>query len=238
MKILAFDTSAKVTSVAAGDESSLFGEMNANAKITHSQSLMPMAKSLLDCLGMSFSDIGCFAVSAGPGSFTGLRIGIGAVKGLAFGSGCPCIGVSTLDGLSHNLPGADGIICAAMDARCNQVYAALFESGPALLRRRTEDMALTLDELQNLLQKEKKNIFLVGDGAELCYNYFTKKLTHVYLSPEASRYQRASGVLAAAREKWSGGETVSAAELSPIYLRLPQAERVRLKKQEESHAQS
>ena len=238
MKIMAFDTSAKTASVCVAEDGALLGELNTNTKFTHSQTLLPMAQSLLNCLSLSFSDMDCFAVSTGPGSFTGLRIGIGAVKGLAYGLNRPCAGVSTLDALSRNLSGADGIVCPVMDARCGQVYTALFESTPGTIVRTTEDMAISIEELSKRLQKEKKNVFLVGDGAELCYNNLKDRVCHVYLASNALRYQRASGVAAAAERLAASGQTVPAARLVPVYLRLPQAERERLKKQqamEENH---
>lgn len=239
--ILALDSSAKSASVAVGEllpggRASVLAEMNSNRKITHSQTLLPMVQSLLSCTGMALADIGAFAVSTGPGSFTGLRIGIGAVKGLSYSLDRPCVGVSTLDAIARGLPGVDGVICAAMDARCNQAYTALFDSTPGGLTRRTEDMALTLDELAEKLKNEQKNIFFVGDGAELCYNTFKTHLPHCWLAAENARYQRASGVLLAAAERLERGEICSAAALSPKYLRLPQAERERLRQQAESPA--
>lgn len=229
MKILAADTSAKVATVAIADESGILAESSVNtglgARLTHSQALMPMIADLLRNVNLSIGEIDCFAVSAGPGSFTGLRIGIGAVKGLAYGADKPCVGVSTLRALAQNLYGVEGVICAAMDARAGQVYTALFEGRADGLSRLTEDMAITIDELSEKLRTLKKNVFFVGDGAELCYNKLKDELPGCFLAWAGSRYQRASGVAAAAWEKIEAGETVSAAQLSPVYLRLPQAER-------------
>lgn len=231
--ILAVDASARSASVAVGDASGLLAEMNSNVKATHSQTLLPMLHSLLRCTGISLQEIGCFAVSAGPGSFTGLRIAIGAIKGLAYGLDRPCVAVSTLEAIARGLPEADGLLCAAMDARCKQVYTALFDSSPGSLRRRTEDMALSLEELCGLLAREEKRVFFVGDGAELCYNTVTERypdrLAQWRLAAEPVRLQRACGVWLAARERLADGQTVSAADLAPTYLRLPQAERERLK---------
>ena len=236
--ILALDTSAKSASAAVGTMDSLLGEISINVKITHSQTLLPMLHSLLECAGIAVRDVDCFAVSAGPGSFTGLRIGIGAVKGLAYGLQKPCAAISTLEALSRNLPGVDGIVCAAMDARCGQAYAALFDASPDRTIRRTADQALTLAELEAQLaevsENGKKNIFLVGDGAQLCYNTFGDRLPGCVLAADNARLQRASGVLLAARDKLCAGDTLSAAALAPVYLRLPQAERERLKKQTEN----
>lgn len=236
MKILALDSSAKTTSVALGDETRIIAEFSASVKLTHSQTLMPMMESLFSCTGIAPGDVDYFAVSAGPGSFTGLRIGIGAVKGLAYGSGKLCIPVSTLDALSRNLSGADGLICAAMDARCNQVYTALFDSTPGSICRMTEDSALLIDELEKLLEeqgKHKKKIFFVGDGADLCYNKLKDRVPNLFLASEPLRFQKASSVILAARDKLSAdpGCAVSAAALAPVYLRLPQAQRELLAKE-------
>lgn len=130
MKILAVDTSAKVTTVAVVDESGIVAEFNSNAKLTHSQTLMPMVEALLSCSKISIDEIDCFACAVGPGSFTGLRIGISAIKGLAFYKNKPCVGVSSLWALAYNLSdiNTDRIICAVMDARCNQVYTSIYEA--------------------------------------------------------------------------------------------------------------
>jgi len=240
LNILAMDSSAKATSVAVGNEKSIFAEFNAAVRLTHSQTLMPMMESVLSTAGLSLGEIDYFAVSAGPGSFTGLRIGIGAVKGLAYAAKKSCIAVSTLDALARNLPGAEGIVCAAMDARCSQVYTASFLSGESSLRRLTGDEALSIDCLGDKLEelsKITKKIFLVGDGAELCYNRLKDRLSGLTLAGEALRMERASSVLLAARDKLS--QAVDAARLMPVYLRLPQAERMRqsAKQTEESHGE-
>lgn len=231
MNILGIDTSAKTVSVAIGNAQSILAEANATTRLTHSQTLMPLLEAVLQSSGLVFADIDCFAVSVGPGSFTGLRIGIGAVKGMAYGAGKPCVGVSTLDALARNLPGTDGIICTAMDARCSQLYTALFDSTPERLSRRTDDAALTLSELEEQLSAVEKNIFFVGDGAQLCYNTFIERLPRIFLAGDGCRMQRAASVILAAREKAAVGEFLSAAELAPVYLRLPQAERELKKRQ-------
>ena len=225
--ILAIECSAKSVSAAIGIGSSILAETNLNTKTTHSQTLLPLVHYLLDCSGVALRDIGCFAVTTGPGSFTGLRIGIGAVKGLAYGLDKPCIGVSTLDAIAAGLPGVDGIVCAAMDARCGQVYTALYDSSPAGRTRLTEDLALSLQDLKKTLSDYPKNIFFVGDGAVLCYNNMADDLSSCYLAAENVRRQRASGVLMSAYSKLQQGITIDAAALSPDYLRLPQAERER-----------
>lgn len=198
-----------------------------NNRITHSQTLMPLVQSLLDNSGMKLADMDVFAVSAGPGSFTGLRIGVSAVKGMAYALGKPCREVSTLSAMSHDPGLCDGIICAVMDARCNQVYNALFEAKDGKVTRLCEDRALMIPELKAELDEKyaDRSIILFGDGAELCYGKFGGG--NIVLSPAPQRYQNGIGVCLAAAEC----EDISAAALMPKYLRLPQAERERLAKQ-------
>lgn len=232
MKILAVDTSAKVTSVAVVTENEILAEFNSDTKLTHSQALMPMLEAMLSCSKISLDDIDCFACAAGPGSFTGLRIGIAAIKGLAYGRDKPCVGISTLEGLAYNLKGVDGVVCAAMDARCNQVYTSIYQSTPTGLTPLFDDRAITIDELANLLETFKKNVFFVGDGANLCYNRMEQKLDNIILSSPLLRYQKASSIGFLALEKLKTEQAMTASELMPIYLRLPQAQRELLKKRE------
>ncbi|MEG0692838.1 MAG: tRNA (adenosine(37)-N6)-threonylcarbamoyltransferase complex dimerization subunit type 1 TsaB [Oscillospiraceae bacterium] len=230
---MAVDTSAKVTSVAVVDENGILAEFNSDTKLTHSQALMPMIEAMLSCSKLSLEDIDGFACAVGPGSFTGLRIGIGAIKGLAYGKNKPCVGISTLDGLTYNLKGFDGIVCAAMDARCNQVYTSISESSKDGLTALHDDCAISIDELADLLKSYKKNIFFVGDGANLCYNRLKQKLDNIILSSELVKYQRASSIGFLALEKLKNGQAVTASKLMPVYLRLPQAQRELLKKRED-----
>ncbi|WMJ23611.1 tRNA (adenosine(37)-N6)-threonylcarbamoyltransferase complex dimerization subunit type 1 TsaB [Paludicola sp. MB14-C6] len=230
MKVLAIDTSAKVASVSIVTETQILAEFNIDTKLTHSQTLMPMLNAALTCANISISDIDAFAVANGPGSFTGLRIGIGAIKGLSYALNKPCTPVSTLKGLAYNLIGYEGIACAVMDARCNQVYTALFEVNQTSITRLTEDTAITIDELGKNLEKFKKNIFFVGDGADLCYNKLKSVLSNVYLTDASKKYQRAASVGFAAIEDILSNNVCSAANLTPTYLRLPQAQRELLAK--------
>lgn len=222
------DTSAKVTSVSIVSDTQVLSEFNIDTKLTHSQALMPMLQAALSCAKLSLDDIDGFAVSSGPGSFTGLRIGIGAIKGLSYASNKPCVAVSTLKALAYNLQGIDGIVCPVMDARCNQVYTAIFESTPSGLVRISKDEAITIDELIENLKSYKKNIFFVGDGADLCYNKSKNCLESIYLADNGRKQQKAAMVGVCALEEFASGNTVSAAELAPVYLRLPQAQRERL----------
>ncbi len=230
MKILAVDTSAKVTSISVVTDKQVLAEFNIDTKLTHSQALMPMLDAVLNCAKISLDEIDCYAVSSGPGSFTGLRIGIGAIKGLSYANNKPCVAVSTLKALAFNMQGFDGIICAAMDARCNQVYTAMFESNQNSITRLTPDNAISLDELMESLKIHKKNIIFVGDGADLCYNKAKGNLDNAYLADALKKYQKASSVGFCAVQYYIDGKTCTAADLMPIYLRLPQAQRERLER--------
>ncbi|RPF48138.1 tRNA threonylcarbamoyladenosine biosynthesis protein TsaB [Hydrogenoanaerobacterium saccharovorans] len=234
MKILAIDTSARAASAAVCDEERILCESYVDVKLTHSETLMPMLDAMLHCAALTLDDLNYLAVSVGPGSFTGLRIGISAVKGMAFPRKIPCIGVSTLEGLAYNLTGQSCIACCAMDARCKQVYTACFDVEGDSVTRLTADEAITITELEeNLLQlQSKKPIIMVGDGALLCYNSFGEK-SRYQLAPPQLRYQHANSVCRAALQKTAA--SVGAGELVPAYLRLPQAERELLKKEGTKH---
>ena len=231
MLILAFETSAKAVSVALLRDGLLLGEYLQNSGQTHSRTLMKMAEDLLKNCDLRPEDVDAVACAAGPGSFTGVRIGVSAAKGFAWGLELPCVGVSTLEGMVRGAAVADGIYCAAMDARRNQVYTALFQMENGTLSRLTEDMAISVEELGLLLKKEEKTKFLVGDGAALCYNNLRSSVSDLVLLPEHLRMQRASGIALAAWEQLSAGQRPNGAELTPNYLRLSQAERERMNKQ-------
>lgn len=233
MKILAIDTSATAASVALCDENKLIGEFFINTKLTHSRTLMPMVENLLSNTNMQTSDITAIAVNCGPGSFTGVRIGVAAAKGLAFADDLPCIEVSTLESLAYNMQSAKGIICSVMDARCSQVYNALFKCNGAKPERICDDRALSITELCDELKGFNERIILVGDGAELCYNAMKELLQNVVLAPTSVRFQRASSTAEIALKKFNNNELLSPAQLMPVYLRLPQAERELKKKMEE-----
>lgn len=233
MKILAIDTSATAASAALCDENKIIGEFFINTKLTHSRTLMPMVESLLANTNVQTSDITAVAVNCGPGSFTGVRIGVAAAKGLAFADDLPCIEVSTLESLAYNVQSANGIICPVMDARCSQVYNALFKCDGVKPERLCEDRALSIAELSDELKGYNERIILVGDGAELCYNTMKELLPNVELAPMTVRFQRASSTALIALEKFNNNEVLSAAEIMPMYLRLPQAQRELKKKMEE-----
>lgn len=225
--ILAIDTSAKPVSCALIQDGRLLGSFYSNSGLTHSQTLMPMIQNLLDISNVTTDKLDAVAVNAGLGSFTGVRIGVSAVKGIAFADDLPCISVSTLESMAYQTAvSANTIVCCAMDARCQQVYTALFfknEAGEML--RLTEDMAISLSELQERLLATKKSIVLVGDGSELCYNVFKDVVPQLQLAPAAVQYQSAAATAVVAQRMFDAGQTISAEELLPVYLRLPQAER-------------
>lgn len=225
MKILAVDTSATAASVAVAEENKLIGEFSINTVLTHSQTLMPMVDELLKNTGLSVNDIDAAAVNAGPGSFTGVRIGVAAVKGIAFPKNLPCVSVSTLESMAYNMLGNDCIVCSVMDARCSQVYNALFRVKGCTVTRMTDDRALSLTDLKNELQNINEKVVLVGDGAVLCSKFLGEELENIMLAPFNNRIQTASSVAYAAFEKINNGETVKVDELMPVYLRLPQAQR-------------
>lgn len=224
MKLLAIDSSAKVAAAAICTEDRILAETQLHTGLTHSQTLVPVCKALLDNAGVSLAELDGFALAAGPGSFTGLRIGMAAVKGMAFASGKPCYPVSTLEALAYNMVGFSGTVCPVMDARRGQVYNALFEAAHGRITRLCEDRAVAVEELAAAISTYPGPIWLCGDGAELCYDALHKGSQAVRLVPLALRYQKASGVALAA---FQDQEPLSAAALMPTYLRLPQAERER-----------
>ncbi len=230
MKILAVDSSAKTASVAVIDGENLISECFVNAGLTHSRTLMPMVNNALIQADINIADIDAFCVNAGPGSFTGIRIGVAAIKGLALSGDKPCAGISTLESIAYNFTDDDCIVCAAMDARCNQVYTALFRCRNAKIERLCEDKAISIDDLYTELSQYNEKIVLAGDGAEICFKAFGEKLSDAVLSAENRRFQRAYGVALAALNQNS---FKNSDELVPSYLRLPQAEReLKIKKGE------
>ncbi|MBQ1388140.1 MAG: tRNA (adenosine(37)-N6)-threonylcarbamoyltransferase complex dimerization subunit type 1 TsaB [Clostridia bacterium] len=235
MKILAIDTSAKSASVAVTENGEIKGEFFINTMLTHSETLMPMIDGVLKNTKISIRDIDCFAVNCGPGSFTGLRIGIAAVKGLAYALNKPCAGVSTLESMTYNFMREKALICAVMDARCSQVYNALFDISGAAFTRVCEDRAVRIEELEIELKQYDRDILLVGDGAKLCYDKLRKGNNRILLANESVRFQRASGTAFAAELLAQKGELITANELMPKYLRLPQAQRELIAKQKNTN---
>ena len=196
--------------------------------------LVNTAQAALAEAGFGIADVDAVVVGRGPGSFTGVRIGISTVKGLAWGAEKPCAGVSTLEAMAWNLAHLNGIICCCMDARRHQVYNALFRAEGGMLERLTPDRAISLDDLAEERKSFETPQFVVGDGAELCYNDANERSQHVVLAPPHLRFQSAWGVARAALEQARANKLVSGAELTANYLRLSQAERERLAKEKQS----
>ena len=221
MLILAMESTAKAASVALVRDGTLVAQSTQCSGLTHSRTLLPMAEDLLKNAGVKLSEVDRFAVAHGPGSFTGVRIGVAAVKGLAWAAEKPAVGVSTLEAMAwHGVAAGEGsLICCAMDARRNQVYNALFEIKNGTPVRLTEDRAISLEALVSDLKTDSRTPFLVGDGAHLC----NAALEDAVLAPENLRMQSAWGVAMAALDK----PDASADALQPVYLRLSQAERER-----------
>ena len=232
MLILAFETSAKAASVALLEGDKLLSESYQNTGMTHSQTLMVMAEDMLKQCGKTAKDVDAVAVAEGPGSFTGVRIGVAAAKGFAWGREIPCYGVYTLEAMAQSLGIYDGYICPVMDARRSQVYNALFEADRGEITRIREDRAISLDDLAEDVKKLEKPVFLVGDGSILCYNTLLERVPSLVLPPEHRMHQRAVGVGIIAARQMIAGISGDAAALTPNYLRLSQAERERMEREQ------
>ena len=230
MLILAFETSAKAASTALLEEGRLLAECYQNTGMTHSQTLMVMAQDLLKQCGKTVEDVTHVAVAAGPGSFTGVRIGVAAAKGFAWGKELPCCGVSTLEAMALGAGVYNGYVCPVMDARRAQVYNALFYMDNGVCTRVTEDRAIALSDLQAELLELDGPIFLVGDGAVLTHSTLSAAVPELILPPEWKQHQRAVGVGLAALKQIQAGASCDGAALVPNYLRLSQAERERLER--------
>ncbi len=224
MRILALETSAKSVSCAVTEDGAVLARSFQCTGLTHSRTLLPMVDAMLQNAELTLDSIDLCAVSAGPGSFTGLRIGVSALKGMAWAADKPCVGVSTLCAMAQNLAHLDGaLLVCAMDARRSQVYNALFEAKGGALERLTPDRAIGLEELAAELQGDTRKKVVLGDGAVLAHGYLTQHGVDCALAPAALRYQDAVGVALAAAEC----EPCSAQELGVSYLRVSQAERER-----------
>ena len=229
MIILAIDSTAVSGSVAVCRDKELLCEFTLNIGNTHSETLLPMVESALKMCGMTVEDVDLFACDEGPGSFTGVRIGVATVKGLAFNKNKPCIGVSTLEALAQNLSGFEGIACPVMNARRGQVYNALFRVNNTEIKRITDDSAIAITELEEELAGYSTPIYLSGDGYGITLDGF--KSVKCKSTPEPLRYQSGYSVAVCALKKYNNGIRTSDKELTATYLRLPQAERERLEKE-------
>lgn len=233
MRFLAFESSAKAASVALLTDGVLTAESFQNSGLTHSRTLMKLAQDLLESCALSPAELDYVAWANGPGSFTGVRIGAAAAKGLCWGGSLPGLPVSTLEAMAWNAAGAEGVICCCMDARRSQIYNALFRAADRSPERLCPDRAVSLEELAEELRTLEGPIRLVGDGALLCWETLRSRLPDLRLIPEHLRQQRAAGVALAALEALRNGvEPDRDGRTVPNYLRLSQAERERLKKEE------
>ena len=229
MKILALETSAKAVSAAVVENGKVLCSGYQDTGLTHSRTLMPIVEHILKNTGMTMAQIDAVAVAAGPGSFTGIRIGVSAAKGLAFAIEKPTVSVSVLAAMARNVAFRDGLIICAMDARRNQVYNALFEAKDGVLTRLTEDRSIGLAELTEEVRNDPRPKTVVGDGGRLCADFLTAQGVECLLAPPHLVMQNAMSVALEAEELAAKGQLQSAQELLPIYLRPPHAEPLRKK---------
>lgn len=232
MLILALESTATVASVALAEDDRVLYTAQSAAGLTHSTTLLPMVESALAVCEKTVDQIDLFAATAGPGSFTGVRIGAAVLKGLAFGKNKPLVSVSTLESLAHNLTSMEGIACAVMDARRGQVYTALFRLKNGAITRLTEDMALSLEDLAERLKEYADTpIYLVGDGYGVARSFLPEKGLPLADTPRLLRMQSAASTALVALGSYQRGETTDDLSFVPTYLRMPQAERTRLAKE-------
>jgi tRNA threonylcarbamoyladenosine biosynthesis protein TsaB len=223
MITLSLDTTAQIASAAIIKKGRLLCEYTVNSGNTHSVTLLPMIKHMLETVNLGTKDVDLYAVSAGPGSFTGVRIGVSTVKGLAFANNTPCVAVSSLEAMAENLKGLEGIICPVINARRSQVYTALFECKDGVINRLCEDTTLLISELEEKLS-EYDSVWFTGDAYDLV-SYMTNNIT-----PAVLRNVNAAGVAYVGERIYNAAEDKSVftdMELQPIYLKKPQAERER-----------
>lgn len=233
MNIFGIDTCCMVATAAVMADDRLVAQAIQNNKKTHSQRIMPMIEQMLFQAELSLTDMDCFAAAVGPGSFTGVRIGVATAKALAHATGKPCIAVSTLHALANNLAHFDGIICPIMDARRNQVYNALFNGGD--VTRITDDRALSIDELLEELKSRKEKIIFSGDGVAVFEEKIKAELKdRVVIAQRMQRMNLAASVTEIGYKMYLDGKIVTYGELVPQYLRLSQAERERLEKEKKN----
>lgn len=229
MMILALESSATACSAALCRDGELVAQSYQNSGLTHSRTLLPMVRDMLKNSQLTLEQVDVIAVAAGPGSFTGLRIGVATAKGLAWPADKDCAPCSTLESMAWPLAHMAGsLIICAMDARRKQVYNALFLATGTGLERLTPDRAISLEELGAELKNYENSKIVVGDGAKLCYNTLTEEGIPMALAPKHLRMQSAWGVARAAEELAARGGLVKGGALVPQYHRLSQAERERL----------
>ena len=227
MRVLALETSAKAVSAAVTEDGRVLCSGYQDTGLTHSRTLMPIVEAMLKNTGLTVRDCDAVAVAVGPGSFTGIRIGVSAAKGLAFAADKPCAAVSTLEAMARNVAHMDALVVCAMDARRNQIYNALFAAEHGRLTRRTPDRAIGLAELAEELRDEPLPLVLVGDGAALCERALREAGLPCRLAPPHLVMQNAMSVALCGENLARAGKLVSAQALLPVYLRPPQAQRLR-----------
>ncbi|GAE89819.1 tRNA (adenosine(37)-N6)-threonylcarbamoyltransferase complex dimerization subunit type 1 TsaB [Acetivibrio straminisolvens] len=226
MKILALDTSALVAAVAVMEDDRLLGEYMLNHRKTHSQQLIAMIREVLGSLELVPKDIDVFAASTGPGSFTGLRIGVTTVKAMAYAAGKPVVSVPTLDAIAYNIPISSFTICPVMDARNNQVYTALYDWDENGQKRITDYLGIPVSELVKLIKDMGKKVIFAGDAAKMHEEYFRQELGDDFkIAPGSLLLQRASSVAHIAYLKAMNNDLESCFDMVPFYLRKSQAER-------------
>ena len=232
MMILALESSATACSVALTRDGNVLAQAFQHSGLTHSRTLLPMVDNVLNSCGESMEHVDVVAVAAGPGSFTGLRIGVATAKGLAWAEDKDCAACSTLESMAWPLAHMEGkLIVCAMDARRSQVYNALFLATGDGLERLSEDRAISLADLAEEVKKFENEKIVVGDGAKLCYNTLSEMGLSLTLAPEHLRMQSGWGVARAAEELAKRGELIRGEALNAVYHRLSQAERERMEKQ-------
>lgn len=214
--LLSMDSSAVTASVALTDGDEIIKSEFVNSGLTHSETLLPMITRVMDC--HKYSELDGIAITAGPGSFTGVRIGVATVKGLAFNDDIPCFSVSTLEAIAYNFVDKNAVVCAVMDARRMQFYNALFKVQNGKVERLCDDRAISIEDLRNDLKQYDK-VVIAGDGAKLCFQNI--ELENCTLADDDRIYQNAVGVAKAAQNK----NAISPKALMPVYLRQSQAER-------------
>ena len=227
MKVLALETSAKAVSAAVTEDGKVLASGYQDTGLTHSRTLLPIVEHILKNTDLTVQDCDVIAVAAGPGPFSGIRIGVSAAKGLAFAADKPAVGVSTLAAMARNVAWMDGLVVCAMDARRQQVYNALFQAENGRLTRLTPDRAISLEDLAAEIKADARPKIIVGDGARLCYNDLSERGISCRMAPAHLVVQNAVSVALEAEALAAAGQLLTAQELQPVYLRPAQAQRLR-----------